>query len=256
MEQSLHDRTLEILADGVPVPAPGRLRLSGRDRLGLFPEPWTLTLSNLSEESFLRLSRSAEIAVRHEGKLLAAGRTADVFRRPSPEGTLTFACFSPGLPLWEAPVSLSLEAGVTVSETVRRLLEASGTGLRLLSFPGRDPVLPRGQAFLGRAAECLEEALSAAGARACLTPAGLCAVPEEGLPVTLSLSEADLLSAPSAAAGGRLVLRTDPAGWSVGQALSVSWNRVTARGLVAERAVEADTARGPWQAEMIVELFI
>jgi hypothetical protein len=39
---------------------------------------------------------------------------------------------APGLKLWEAPVSLDVEAGVTVSETVQRLLDASGTGIQLL----------------------------------------------------------------------------------------------------------------------------
>ena len=87
--------------------------------------------------------------------------------------------------LWEAPVSLSVEAGVSVSETVRRILTASGTGIRLLSFPGRDPVFSRGQAFCGRTAECVTEALSAAGAKGYLVPAGLCILPAEPLPATL-----------------------------------------------------------------------
>ena len=86
----------------------------------------------------------------------------------------------PGLPLWEAQVSLSVEAGVTVSETVNRILESSGTGIPLLSFPGKDPVMTRPQAFYGRAAECVDEALSAARARGYLTEAGLGIVPEEG----------------------------------------------------------------------------
>ena len=37
---------------------------------------------------------------------------------------------------------------------------ASGTGIQLLSFPGEDPVSTRGQVFFGRAAECIEEALT------------------------------------------------------------------------------------------------
>jgi len=95
-------------------------------------------------------------------------------------GTETLVAIAPGLKLWEAPVSVSVEAGVAVSETVRRLLGASGTGIQLLSFPGEDPVTTRGQAFYGRAAECIEEALGKAGAGCCLVPSGQSACAGEG----------------------------------------------------------------------------
>jgi hypothetical protein len=68
-------------------------------------------------------------------------------------------------------VSVDVESGASVSETVRRLLEASGTGLQLLSFPGEDPVSTRGQAFFGRAAECIIEALSRNGRDGSVVPA-------------------------------------------------------------------------------------
>ncbi len=253
MNQTL-DRTLDVLADGEPVIGFGRAWLSGKDRLGLFPDPFMLRLWNLGEEDYLLLSRAKEISVSHEGSVLASGTLADVFRRASREGTVAYACFSPGLKLWEAPVSLSVEAGTPVSETVRRLLEASGTGIRLLSFPGRDPAAARGRAFFGRAAECMEEALSACGAWAYLTPSGLCAVPDTGLPVSLTLSETDLLDAPAFPSGSLMVLRTKVTGWLPGKAFTLSWDGREITGLITERSVEADTASGPWQAELLAEV--
>ena len=248
------DRSLEILADGEPIDTFGRACLSGKEKLGLFPMLWMLRLWNLSEENFLRLSRAKEVSVSQDELVLASGTIADVFRRLTLEGTVTHVCFSLNLPLWNAQVSLSVEAGATVSETVRRLLEASGTGVQLLSFPGEDRVVERGQAFFGRAAECVEEALSAVGAKGYMVPAGLCVVPAEGVPVSVRLTEKDLLNAPSAAAGGLAVLRTGTIGWSVGKGISVSWESKQAAGIILERAVEADTQSGLWQAEMLMEV--
>lgn len=133
-------RDLTVTADGRPVTGFRHARLTGRDVLGLYTMPFTLRLWNLAEEDFQTLAAAKEISVLHRNALLAGGAVSDVYRRRTPEGTVTETVFAAGLFLWEAEVSLSVEAGVTVSDTVRRILEASGTGIRLLSFPGRDPV--------------------------------------------------------------------------------------------------------------------
>ena len=165
--QNQMDRSLTILADGELVTYYARARLIGTERLGLYPSLFMLHLWNVAEEDYLALSRSREVMVMHEDIVLVSGIVSDAYRhliRPSGTfpsrgrlngGTETSVAISPGLALWEAPVSLDVEAGVTVSETVRRLLEASGTGIKLLSFPGEDPVTTRGHAFFGRAAECI-----------------------------------------------------------------------------------------------------
>lgn len=133
-------RTLTVLADGDPVAGFTRARLTGTDAVGLFPMPFRLRLWNLPDKN--PLTAAKEISVLHDGSVLASGTVSDVFRRAVPEGTVTEVLFSAGLRLWEAPVSLSVEAGVTVSETVRRVLTASGTGIPLLSFPGEDRSVP------------------------------------------------------------------------------------------------------------------
>lgn len=248
------NRTLSIFADGEEITGFRHARLTGRDALGLYPMPFTLRLWNPAEEETLKLAAAKALAVLHENSVLASGSISDVYRKTVPEGTLTEIVFAAGLSLWEAPVSLSVEAGVSVSETVRRILEASGTGIRLLSFPGNDPVRTRGQAFTGRAAECVEEALSAAGARGTLTEAGLCVVPSEGLPISLILSPADLLEAPVFVGGHRLLLRTRITGWPLGKELSVSWKGGSAEGLVLERSVDADNLEGNWQGEMLIQI--
>ena len=171
-----------------------------------------------------------------------------------PEGKITEVVFAAGLGLWETPVSFSVEAGVSVSDMVRRILSESGTGIPLLSFPGEDPVRSRGQAFYGRAAECIEEELSAAGARGYLTESGLCVVPAEGLPMSMELSAADLLSDPVFVGNGQLLLRTRITGWPLGKGVSVNWKGVQIRGLVTERSVDADNMEGNWQSELLMEV--
>ena len=152
-------RELIVLADGERF-APGcRFHLSGRTAAGLFPSLFILEAWNLKEQDYLKLANTKRLTVYREDSCLTYGQVSDVFRRTVPEGTVTTAAFSLGLELWEAPVSLSVEAGTSVSETVLRILTASGTGIRLLSFPDSDPVFTRGQAFFGRAAECIASAL-------------------------------------------------------------------------------------------------
>jgi len=284
--QSQIERILTILADGEPVTGYARARLLGTERLGLYPSLFMLHLWNVAEEDYLALSRSREVTVLHEDVVLVSGTVSDAFRhliRPSGTclgyrpffaenehtgsfsgtrrtpsrgrlngGTETSVAIASGLRLWEAPVCLDVEAGVTVSETVRQLLEVSGTGIPLLSFPGEDLVATRAQAFFGRAAECIEEALGKAGAQCCLVPSGLCVIPKEGLPVSMILTEEDLTDVPSFNCGGDMVLRTGPAGWTLGKGVEVRYGEAVNRGLISERMLSLDTGDGPWRVELVV----
>ena len=250
--QSQIERMLTILADGEPVSGYARARLIGTERLGLYPSLFMLHLWNMAEEDYLALSRSREVTVMHEDAVLVSGTVSDAFRSRGKSGTEAHIAIAPGLKLWEGLVSLDVEADVTVSETVRRLLEASGTGIQLLSFPGEDPATTRGQAFFGRSAECIEEALGKAGARCCLVSSGLCVIPREGLPVSMILTEEDLTDVPSFNCGGDMVLRTGPAGWTLGKGVEVRFGGMVNRGLISERMLSLDTGDGPWRVELVV----
>ena len=248
-------RELKVMADGVSF-APGcRFHLSGKITVGLFPSLFTLEAWNLKESDYLLLSRTKVLAVYREDSCLAYGAVSDVFRRTVPEGTVTTAAFSLGLDLWEAQVSLSVEAGVSVPETVQQILEASGTNITLLSFPGVSRFFSRGQAFLGRASDCVTEALSAAHARGFLVLAGLKVIPKDPLPATLHLTEQDLTDAPAYALGGkRLILSTTVTGFQPGEEVTVSYGSGTAAGLILERMVDADTSKGPWNTQLLAEV--
>ena len=248
------NRSLSVFADDLPVTGFRHAYLSGRDALGLYPMPFTLRLWNLADSDYHALCAAKNLSVHHDDSILAYGKISDVYLQIVPEGKITEVVFAAGLGLWETPVSLSVEAGVSVSGTVRQILSASGTGIPLLSFPGEDPVRSRGQAFYGRAAECIEEALSAAGARAYLTESGLCVVPAEGLPVSMDLSSADLLSDPVFVGNRQMLLRTRITGWPLGKQVSVNWKGVQIRGLVTERSVDADNMEGNWQSELLMEV--
>ena len=215
--------------------------------------PFTLQVWNLADSDYWLLAAAKELSVRHDDSVLAAGMISDLCRSTVPEGVVTEIVFSAGLRLWEAPVSLSVEAGVSVSDTVRWILAASGTDIQLLSYPGSDPIRTRGQAFSGRTAECIERALSAAHARCCLMPAGLCVIPASGLPVSMELTEADLLDDP-VRVGNWLLLRTKVTGWPLGKRVSISWKGQSAEGLVVERNVDADNMEGNWQCELLIEV--
>ena len=252
--QNQMDRTLTILADDEHVTGYARARLLGAERLGLYPSLFMLHLWNVAEEDYLLLSRSREVMVMHEDVVLVSGTVSDAFRSRGKSGTEAHVAISPGLKLWEAPVSLDVEAGVTVSDTIRRLLEVSETGIQLLSFPGENPSTTRAQAFFGRAAQCIEEALGKAGARCCLVPSGLCVIPKEGLAVSMVLTEEDLTDVPSFNCGGDMVFRTGPVGWTLGKGVEVRYGGTVNRGLISERMLNLDTGDGPWRVELVVEL--
>ena len=249
------NRTLSVFADGEPVTSSARTKLLGHEGLGLYPCLFMLNLLNLAEEDYLLLSRAREVEVKHGEVVLVSGLVSDVFRNTKKNGTETHVAIAPGLALWEAVVSVDVEAGASVSETVRRLLEASGTGVQLLSFPGEDPVFSRGQAFCGRAAECIAEALSAAGARGLLVPSGLCIVPADPLPATLHLTEKDLKDRPAFADGGRkMILSTTVTGFRPGEEMTLETDGKVYTGLILERMVDADNTQGPWNTQLLLEL--
>jgi len=248
------DRSLDIFVDGEPLADFGRVYLSGREAVGLYPMPYTLRFWNLSEDQYLLLSRASYLSVEHEGSVLAAGDVADVFRYIVEEGTVTVVCFSLGLRLWETPVSLSLEAGLSVSETVRQILSASGTGISLLTYTGSDPLFLRGQALFGRAAESLVYSLSAARARGYLVPAGLCVLPESDQSVSMVISEEDMMTDPEFPSGDIAVLRLKVIGWLIGKKVEVRWQERKLTGIVVERLIEADNASGPWYSEILLEV--
>ena len=257
---SIINRSLTVTLDGEPLSFSGRIRLRGKDDLSLFPALFTLELWNLPEELFLRFSRAREIAVSHGDACLVSGRVWDVYRHGDEEGTITSISISLGLDLWESPVSLCVPAGTVLSETVRRILDASGTGIPFLSALSPDPVSSRGHSFFGRAAECISEALSVASLRQMLTPSGLMAVPLSGLPEAVRITEADLTDAPAFAGGSLhgmpslMILSAAVSGWRPGQTVDIEYKNIRVRGIVTERSVDADTASGNWKSELIGEV--
>ena len=185
----------------------------------------------------------------------ASCQISDVYTQTVPEGTVTVAVFSLGLNLWNAEVSVSCPAGIVISDDVRAILEASGTGIQLLSFPGEDPQPLRGRAYVGKAADAVASALSQAGARGFLTPAGLQVIPKDPLPASLHLTEADLTDRPVFADGGRkMILSTNVVGFQPGDEMTLSFEGTTTKGLIVSRLVDADSYAGPWRTQLLVEL--
>ena len=283
------NRSLAVTTDGELLAFSGRIRLRGQDELSLFPALFTMELWNLPEESALRISRCRSITVSHEDACLVSGAVSDVYRHATPEGILTSVSISLGLNLWESVVSLHVPAGTTVSDTVRAILTASGTGIQLLSFPETDPISIRGQSFFGRAAESITSVLSATSigatahradrlfrltsapsrypplavdgsspavnSRPMLTPSGLKVVPASGLPNAVRVTEKDLLDTPVFPSGGSLmILSCTVAGWRPGQTVEVSYKNIHARGIVVAHSVDADTGSGVWKCEMMCEV--
>ena len=227
-------RDFHVLLNGEPFTQGTGFRLIVRVDLNLYPDLFVLQCRNLPKEGIFQLQNSRQI---------------------SPEGTVTVAAFSLGLDLWNAEVSVSCSAGTSISDDVRALLEASGTGIQLLSFPGEDPQPLRGRAYVGKAADAVASALSQAGARGFLTPAGLQVIPMDPLPASLHLTEADLTDRPVFADSGRkMILSTNVVGFQPGDEMTLSFEGTTTKGLIVSRLVDADSYAGPWKTELLIEI--
>ena len=251
----MNDRSLTVLIDHIPLRCDGRIRLRGKEALSLYPDLFTLECWNLSQCSFLLLARSARLSILNGNTCLAFGEISDVYRRTVPEGEITIVAFAKGLSMWETPVSLSIPAGTSASDTVSLILSHihCGTG-GALSWPCDDPIFFRGQSFHDRAALCLGSVLSAAGAKGNLVPAGLCVIPDEGLPVSIRLTGRDLIDAPSFTAGNLMVISTVPIGWQVGATVELEYGGYIRVGTIVERNLDLDTNAGSWKTELLVEL--
>ena len=247
------NRELKVMIDGVPVGEGCRIRLRGEVTISLYPDLLTVTIWNLSEQGYHQIRQGGRILVVCGISRLASGYIQDVTRKTMMDGVRTEIGFSLGMDLWESSVSLAVPAGTSVSGTVKMLLEASGTGWKLLSFPGIDPVFPRAQALFGRTTEMIENVLTATKARACLVPAGVVVIPERPAGAEVILGETDLLDAPVYTADC-VVLNTKMAGWSIGRRMQLYDQGKVTDGVIVRQRFDADTGDGEWKTEMMAEV--
>ena len=247
------NRELTVMIDGASVGEKCRMRLRGEVTLSLYPDLVTLTIWNLSEQEYYQIRQGGAISITCGPSLLASGVVQDISREWMPDGLRTVVGFSLGMDLWESSVSLAVPAGASVSGTVKKILEASGTRWKLLSFPGIDPVFPRAQALFGRTTEMIENVLTATKARACLVPAGVVIAPEKPAGAEALLSESDLMDAPFFTADC-IILSTKMAGWPIGRRIRLKYGCEITDGIVLRQRFDADTGDGEWKTEMMAEV--
>ena len=71
--------------------------------------------------------------------------------------------------------------------------------------------------------------------------------------MSMVLTEEDLQEAPAFNCGGDMIIRTGPAGWTLGKYVEVRYGGMSSRGLISERLLNLDTGDGPWRVELVVE---
>ena len=159
--------------------------------------------------------------------------------------------FSYGFRLWKAAVSLSLAAGMKISDTIREVLKASGTGIQMAGYTARDFALTRPQAFFGRACEALERLADSVDGRAGLTPAGVCVIGAGEQTPTVVMPEDGLLSEPIFLKD-RVILKTGIVGWPLGTGVQFIWKGNAWNGVIVSRMMDLDNAEGPWESQLEV----
>ncbi len=247
------DRTLDILVDGISIADGCRVRLTGESGIGLYPRLVTVSILNVSESGYHAIRMNSRIEVRCRDSELFSGEIQDVNRETVKGGVWTTVGFAAGVGLYREQIGISLEAGLTVSETVQKILEQSGTGIRLLSWRGDDPMFSRAQAYCGSTAEIIDQVMAAAGARAVMVDAGIIVATDKPEATDVWLTEADLMNEPYFTAE-HVILKTKMVGWTVGHRMQLDWQGKTIVGMIEKRAVEADTGKGIWQCALLVRV--
>ena len=246
-------RDLRLFADGRELAQGCRMTLTARSGLSLRPALHQLQIRELSESSAAMLSGARQIEVRSGNSVLAFGMLSEVLTRTTGGQRITDLIFSPGLSLWQSSVSLTVPAGMKVSETIRRLLSVSGSGISLAAFAAEDTFLSRPQAFFGRTCDALSLMAETVDADAFVSSAGLCISGREKREPGLVLSKGDLLT-PPIRTGNRLLLMTAMTGWQIGTFTRVEWEGRSWTGRIVSSFLQADNVSGPWKAELELNL--
>ena len=244
-------RSLSIVVNGKEIGSGCHIRLSGCENLSLRPGFFLLTVENLSPSSEILLASAHDVQVLSGASVLASGSVSDVHSEIIRGVRVTRVAISPGLILWESLVSITLPAGMSLSETVRALLSASGSGVQSAGFTGKDPLFSRPQSFFSRTVDALLSLAETADAIPYLSPAGVVFSSRSFSTPTLILTSRDLLSEPTAYPD-HTVLSVSMTGWPVGPIARYSWNNHTGEGRIISRSVDADNVSGPWKSELLL----
>ena len=243
-------RDLHVFADGREVAQSCRMRLTARENLSLLPQLFQLEIENLSASSSVLLPSARSVEVRSGDSVLASGSPVSSCSRRRLGRSLFSLSFSPGMALWQSSVSLS--AGMSVSDSVRAVLSASGTGIPLAAFSADDAFLTRPQSFFGRTCDALRMLADTVHAEAYLSSAGLCLIDHSRASApTLILPEDALLSDP-VYLPDRIILSTEPKGWPLGTVVGFTWQGQSCQGMLVSRLLSLDNVEGPWLSQLEV----
>ena len=245
-------RELLLFADGQELGAGCRMMLQSRENLSLTLCLFLLDILDLSESSEARLSSAKSVEVRSFGSVLGSGEILDVYTSRAKDRRMTTVVFSPILGFWKKNVSLSLPAGMLISDAMREVLKAGKAEVSLAAFQAEDTRTPRPQSFFGRVCDVLSDLAAAADANVFLTPAGLCVRDRRPVRPTLTIPQSALLSAPEQTED-LVILNTSVMGWPLGAWVQYDWKGTVRTGRLVSRLIDADNVTGPWKTELELE---
>jgi len=245
------ERDLHLLADDTEIGQGCRMRVALREEFSLMPQLFHLEIENLSDSSAEMLANCREMAVRSNGSVLAMGDSIFCCPRWIDGRKVLSVSFSYGFRLWKASVSISLAAGMKISDTIREVLKASGTGIQMAGYTAEDFSLTRPQAFFGRVCEALERLADSVGGRIGLTSAGVCVIGMREATPTVMMPEDELLSEP-VFLKDRMILKTGIVGWPLGTYVQFRWNGADYQGVMMSRMLDLDNAGRSWESQIEV----
>lgn len=239
------DRTLRLYADGKLVDTE-RIRVVGKSSMTLSPDAWTVSLSNADAGSRSQLGNAKEMVVTNgSGGVLCKGTPVDVTVVTEGVTEIARVLLVSGMDFWRSTVSMSIQGGSSVQETLCMLISRAGLPLSMGLCPGASGRIPSGQTFYGRTAGYVDRLASMIGGRA-FTFQGLLGIAVPGDTEAAALTE-EMAGEPEEWLGGWRI-RTRMIGYPIGQTLKLNGRIYRMVG----QEIEADTRQGAWTSYLLL----
>lgn len=245
-------RSMAIFADGVQVAQEHRMHLRGRSTMSLRPDLWELQIHNASSRALAAIYDAEELLV--EGEEMSAvcrGRIEEIYPHTEDGKDITTVIISDGAAFWDATVSLSLAKNNSVHDAIRAVASRCTRPVPVHKIQAKNVVLPRGQVFHGRAADCIASLAKSVSARAFFVRGSLHVMGKCSSSETISLHREDLLSNVMEANGAYIARLASLKGYSIGQTVYFPDYSAAKYRLLCQ-SVDADNYEGVWKTELIM----
>ena len=235
-------RPLILEAGGVQIADGARIRVRGSAAMNLMPNCYFVDVYGLTGYDMAEMTRKVQISVYGEyNGLLLTGELEDIYAHSEALARITTLVVSDGMSFWQTPVSRTLKAGATVSQTARALLK----DVVPMGYNAKDFKILRGQTYTGRLADQIAMLAKSVDARVYFLNGSVQFTGKNRTTDITELPEDEIVNRPGEA-DGVLSVETIAKGYSVGRGYSVYGRPYR----LIRQTYDLDNWQGAWKSEL------